>query len=873
MQTDEDPIAAEETTEPEDLVKTAPKAVEPTARQSLVDWANGQDSWVRALVDAILTVPSEVSEATLQGIYGRYLLEKGLLDGGEVEPIEPLAVGDVQVATKAPLTIDGLSAVSGVNALAANQEIDFNPNLTIIFGENGSGKTGYTRILKTLANVRTVEDILGDVTESGPRAKKKCKIRYTVDGTTKDFEWTGETGVIPFTAISIFDSPAVSLHVDDDLSYLYTPSDLALFPMVGDGINRVHKRLDEAVAEKKPKGNPFLSHFVNGTSAYSLVETLGPASDLDALTSLARTKDDAAKELDALAATANALRGGAITAQIATARARRDLYLRLIVIAKAIEGFQPHAYLASVTAVVSAQDAYRELRNKLASASGVDGEAAERWQEFVLAGETYRSHIEETDHLDDNCIYCRQSLGDDARVLLKSYSEFANDAVRQRLAAAEEQTTLLAKDLLALDLGGARDALAAAREGQEDDAELAKADALLVALPPAMALIREGKAVSWDQLPPEAQVVREDSEGREETAADLIATLVSKEADRAAELAKSEAAHRELTDRIELGSRLAAITEQVEAAKWAQRAEELSKRFRGISASLTATVKAASGSLLNTDFERRFKEESQALRAPSVGLAFPGRRGEAARRKTVSEDHKPSKVLSEGEQKVIALADFLAEASLRQIPAPIIFDDPVNSLDYRRIGEVSGRIAALSEERQVIVFTHNVWLAVELLTRFEKDPGACTYYRVSDEGGKGLIVKGVHPRWDTVKKTRGKINKAIQDAEHREGEEREVFVERTYSLIRTWCEVVVEEELFGGVLSRFAPNVAMGKLEKVKPERLAAAIAAINPIFEKACRIMEGHSQPLESLGVTPSLDDAKKDWAELQGARDAYLA
>jgi ATPase subunit of ABC transporter with duplicated ATPase domains len=328
-----------------------------------------------------------------------------------------------------------------------------------------------------------------------------------------------------------------------------------------------------------------------------------------------------------------------------------------------------------------------------------------------------------------------------------------------------------------------------------------------------------------------------------------------------------------LNDRIELGTRIEVITEHVEAAKWSQRAEELAKRFRAVSRSLTETVKSASSAVLNSDFEQRFKEECKALRAPEVGLAFPGRRGEAARRKTVSADHKPSKVLSEGEQKVIALADFLAEASLRKVPAPLIFDDPVSSLDYRRISEVSTRIADLATERQVIVFTHNVWLAVELLTKFESNRDACTYYRVSDEGGKGTIAEGIHPRWDTVKKTKGKINKAIQEAEAREGEDREMFIERAYSLMRTWCEVVVEEELFGGVLGRFAPNVSMGTLSNVRSDRLQAAIDAIVPIFEKACRVMEGHSQPLESLGVVPSIDDAKKDWAQLRDAREAYLA
>jgi energy-coupling factor transporter ATP-binding protein EcfA2 len=54
-----------------------------------------------------------------------------------------------------------------------------------------------------------------------------------------------------------------------------------------------------------------------------------------------------------------------------------------------------------------------------------------------------------------------------------------------------------------------------------------------------------------------------------------------------------------------------------------------------------------------------------------------------------------------------ALADFLAEASLRP-PAPVIFGNPINSLDYKRMAEVVERIVESSETRKVIVFTHNI---------------------------------------------------------------------------------------------------------------------------------------------------------------------
>ena len=81
--------------------------------------------------------------------------------------------------------------------------------------------------------------------------------------------------------------------------------------------------------------------------------------------------------------------------------------------------------------------------------------------------------------------------------------------------------------------------------------------------------------------------------------------------------------------------------------------------------------------------------------------------------------------------------------SLAEAPAPVIFDDPINSLDYRRMTEVVNRIAALSDTRQVIVFTHNIWFTTELLARFEKRTQDCSYYDVRATGQRSaLSVKG-----------------------------------------------------------------------------------------------------------------------------------
>jgi hypothetical protein len=245
---------------------------------------------------------------------------------------------------------------------------------------------------------------------------------------------------------------------------------------------------------------------------------------------------------------------------------------------------------------------------------------------------------------------------------------------------------------------------------------------------------------------------------------------------------------------------------------------------------------------------------------------------QVTRKKAVAGgDHRPSDVLSEGEQKVIALADFLAEASLKP-PAPVIFDDPINSLDYRRMEEVVNRIVSLSDTRQVIVFTHNIWFTTELLARFEKRPQDCSYFDVARDGTKiGLVTKGTHPRSDTFSSLKGRINVLIQSAEKATGETQSALIEKAYELMRNICEVVVEEDLLQGVTKRYQPNVMMTRLPSINFAGLQAAVSAISPLFEDCCRYIASHSQPMETLNVRPTLDTLKADWNRLQEAREAY--
>lgn len=220
---------------------------------------------------------------------------------------------------------------------------------------------------------------------------------------------------------------------------------------------------------------------------------------------------------------------------------------------------------------------------------------------------------------------------------------------------------------------------------------------------------------------------------------------------------------------------------------------------------------------------------------------------------------------------MLALADFLAEARLAGINAPVIFDDPVSSLDHRRVNEVAKRIVRLSAENQTIVFTHDLLFATTLITLMEKSD-RCSLFQITDENGKGRVTGATGLKTDSLPAIKRRINASIQTANSAEdAESRDALVRQGYGHIRAWCEVFTEEILLRGVTRRYQPNVRMTTLSQIDGSKLNEIGPKVAEVFEIACRYIDAHSQPLATLGVSPTLADLEQHWKELQELQKQY--
>ena len=126
--------------------------------------------------------------------------------------------------------------------------------------------------------------------------------------------------------------------------------------------------------------------------------------------------------------------------------------------------------------------------------------------------------------------------------------------------------------------------------------------------------------------------------------------------------------------------------------------------------------RTVSQQLLTESLRSKFEEDLVALKLGylEVSLEEDGTsRGQSYMKIKLPSAIRTQEILSEGEQKGVALALFIAERRMEQVKNPIILDDPVNSLDHHITALLMERLVGLGN--QVVIFSHHILLRDSLL--------------------------------------------------------------------------------------------------------------------------------------------------------------
>ena len=172
-----------------------------------------------------------------------------------------------------------------------------------------------------------------------------------------------------------------------------------------------------------------------------------------------------------------------------------------------------------------------------------------------------------------------------------------------------------------------------------------------------------------------------------------------------------------------------------------------------------------------------------------------------------------SEILSEGEQRALALAAFLTEIAVTEGAGPIVIDDPVSSLDRDRGLKVAARIASEAQKRQVIVFTHDLIFFNDLCREAdERGVMTETIALFADGANAGKVdPAGVSWKGLSVNKRLAQIRNdfaPLKKLHASSPSDYEFKVKHLYGRLRDSYEQLVEEHIFCDVVRRGVDRIA-----------------------------------------------------------------
>ena len=729
----------------------------------LWDWTDGKGYWARLLVKQITETEDALSLESRKTIFSYFLQALGLTKGLSEEIIKK--------PTYSPPThqmqLIALSEVSGVNKLANQQTITFSPNLTVIYGENGTGKTGYSRILKSLGfSYDTTSKILSDIFSK--TTAQSAKIVYSVDGIQKDFSWNNGDKNGELSHLSVFNSNCVQVSLSDR-HLIVTPAGFRLFSTATAELNELSALLTVEIA-KYPTEINWIVNLHESTPQWAFIEKISSRSSLSALEELSKFDETDSTRLTEAEAELAKLNKAVLDLEIV------DLALKIAevqAIAKKVEVGSTllidhiwdrvrdlNALIAKLSAVT------KEGIGAIAERNGVEFYTSEEFQTFLMSAEEYIKLLSKPSYpeLSDKCVYCQQPLNQTAQTLISEYRRLLNDTTEADLAAAKSARAEILISLVSIDTDLKFSLPVAGLDPEGRPIQPVEVSNFRVQLVAALtAIAKEGlgmkPALALDSTIPKEYLGTLEKGLSEKLAASKksLEDIVKKEKELRERI-------NELLDRKLLGTNKNAVATVIANFKSKETLNGSATEFS--TASISRKTTEARNELVKADFERIFLEEVKQLRKSNlpIQLSFGTDRGSSKIAHRIST-HQLADILSEGEQKAIALAEFLTELQLDNHTATVVFDDPVNSLDHHIMDDVAHRILELCRKRQVVVFSHSVLLFNSLVYSMGLATNAdihSVFYNTSNNFGQTGFISEGEEEINSVKPYISKINALLK---------------------------------------------------------------------------------------------------------------
>lgn len=869
--------------------------------KELIQWSDRDDrhGWQRDALRRIVCF-GEITKQDLQELKKIIENDVGIIVDKNALP-EPLLSRHLpKSAEDAPrTTLLSIGSVHGIDRLADDQKpLSFlEDGLTLVYGPNASGKSGYCRIAKRLCRSRSAQEIRGNVYDESSNERWKVNFEYSVEGQgNKKLSWAGEELPEELNRISVFDTADAQIYVDRDRKLEFLPYELSVLTNLANCSTELNEHFKRCIEKYNINElNSFIDSYNEGTKIHKelsriLLETeLTELPDEEHLRNLAVWNEENISQLrDIEKKIANSPESQRNICR--TAKSQLEALMVEISKCTALIGNMEVKTLKTIhdTKRQKAQEAELAASN-LSADLPIPGVGSDAWRQMLVYAREFAAEVtteEKASELSETefCMLCQQPLADDARQRMKKFDEYIIGRAVEESKKAEEVYNKRVQDIMGLKISTVSeldDSLATYAGMTDERNELfEQIKKVYVKLARRYDLI--SNMIGTDSI---EAVDTEDFVSKtliEQINLDIQALGDEMAALNGAIEAGSQhqevlmKSHAELVDLRKLNMEIDTAVDHLKRLKLYRKYHLASQQCS--TAAIGRQMTKRRGRLLSDSLKERLANEMRSLDVAHIPITLSERSSkgdsvvglELISKQSVK---RSSEILSEGEHRSLALACFLAELGEKGTKHGIVVDDPISSLDHTRMEAVAERLVhEASAGRQVIVFTHNIsfrYMVESQAAAIGLEP--CVRWMTSRGKDKFGVIDSEDDVPDQLLKAGQRINRlneTVNDIFKDGYEPSDVSKEKRdkvvafYTFMRETWEKIVEEIIFNNVIERYHPDVKTHSLDTAyyNPQE---DYDRINNGMTR-CSAYSGHSRPSSSSLRLPTEDQIRKDLQNL---------
>ncbi|MEN5086120.1 AAA family ATPase [Sphingobacterium faecium] len=712
-----------------------------------------------------------------------------------------------------------LSKPVNIGALHNQGGLHFsNTGLTVVYGGNGSGKSSYSRILRKLCWSRNPSVTLKKNVFTPSTNQQQVDFIIENNGSNVSFSWTENSPINPIlNSIFVFDSDCGDVYINNENPTEYKPVGIDVLENLVSTFGSISQLLISSVASyntQKPQLPQNLHQTLTG-KWYATIEHL-QRTDVDLNIQFNQINIDRKQELISLTTTQNPQRN---IATLSSQKLRVKNYVQQI---EKIESLFNEQSLIEIRAnratFESVNQAYQIATAELQNVNTMQGFATNHWRILWEAAKNYAhsSNMSDGENFPslgslEKCVLCQQELDETAQHRLTIFNQFVlNDISTQlnNISNTIQQKQNLYATLVIPSIENLAELELFIPNFRNNYAQFSN---LVISMKSSLlSFIQNGGElnINLQSLSPTINsiILGIDSQILQNT------QLIQNRNALVAEL-------NELTAKEFLFNNKTIILQYFDEYKYKYWINHCRSQLA------TASISRKIGELMeNQAVSLQHKEFISHLNSFNSDLA----------RKVVISKTRTSQgntfqkcgfngindsinsILSEGEQKLIALSNFLGECTIDNRRNTIIFDDPVTSLDMDYRDKIAHKLVKLSEDRQIVVFTHDLsFLRLLIDTHKVITTVDCTIIGIDKYNGISGIVtdeipylaKNVQERVDSIRRILNEHDSlSLTDAHGRETK-----LDSARKRFRMLLERSVEEVLSNKTYERFSKNINLKK--------------------------------------------------------------